>query len=56
MTTKEKVQEAITCFGRQVVNEVVFIVQMSDPDGAYTLFEDERMFDHSGCVEMLYFE
>jgi len=52
---KKLLQEAITCFGKQTVNEVKFIVETSDPDGAYVLFEDEGMFDHAACVEMLYF-
>jgi len=40
----------------EVVNEVRMIVEFSDPDGAYTTFEDQGMYDHAECVSMLYFE
>lgn len=53
---KEKIQEAITLYGRDIVNEVIMMVEMSDADGVYTTFEDMDMFDHSECVSMIYFE
>jgi len=49
-------QEAITLFGKQIVNEVIEIVEMSDADGAWSLFNDQGMFEHAECVEFLYFE
>jgi len=54
--SKETLQEAVNCFGLEVVNEVRMIVEFSDPDGAYTTFEDQGMYDHAECVSMLYFE
>jgi hypothetical protein len=35
---------------------VVELVQMSDPDGCYSMYQDMGMFDHAECVESLYFE
>ena len=55
-TQKTRLREAIDCFGLEVVKEVRMIVQFSDPDGAYSNFEDEGMYEHAECVEFLYFE
>ena len=52
---KERINEAVECFGEAIVAEVVEIVSMSDADGAYTTFEDMGMFEHAECVELLYF-
>ena len=54
--TKEKLAEAVEIFGKDIVSEVQTMVSVSDPDGCYTMFEDMGMYDHSGCVEFLYFE
>ena len=56
MTTDSKIQDAISEFGADIVHEVIEVVAVSDPDGAYSIFEDMGMFDHQICVEMLYFE
>lgn len=48
-------KEAIELYGQKIVSEVQDIVEMSDPDAAYSMFEDMGMFDHSECVEFLYF-
>lgn len=56
MLTDNKIQDAISEFGANTVHEVIEVVAVSDPDGAYTMFEDMGMFDHQACVEMLYFE
>jgi hypothetical protein len=56
MTTDNKIQDAISEFGVDIVHEVIEVVAVSDPDGAYSIFEDMGMFDHQMCVEMLYFE
>jgi hypothetical protein len=53
---KEKIQEAITLYGRDIVNEVIMLVEVSDADGVYSTYEDMGMFDHSECVSMIYFE
>jgi hypothetical protein len=54
--TKEKIIEAIEIFGDNVVSEVQTLVDVSDADGCYTMFEDMGMFEHAECVEFLYFE
>ena len=53
---EEKIEEAITLFGQDIVNEVIEVVTMSDADGAYVMFEDMNLFEHSECVSFLYFE
>ena len=54
--TNDKFKEAIETYGPEIVAEVMNLVQMSDPDGCYTTFEDMGMFEHSECVEFLYFK
>ena len=56
MAIKEKILEAVENFGLSTVQEVRLMVNMADPDGAYTQFEDEGMFEHAECVAFLYFE
>lgn len=56
MLTKEKIEAAIEAYGREVVAEVREIVYLSDPDGAWSMFEDMGKFEHAECVEFLYFE
>ena len=56
MLTKEKIHEAVETFGLSVVQEVRMVVELADPDGAYTQFEDMCMFEHAECVSLLYFE
>lgn len=56
MITKEKIHEAVETFGLSVVQEVRMVVELADPDGAYTQFEDMGMFEHAECVSLLYFE
>jgi hypothetical protein len=54
--TKEKILEAVETFGLSVVQETRMLVEMADPDGAYTQFEDMGMLEHAECVAFLYFE
>lgn len=53
---KELLVEANDMFGSQVVSETMMVVQVADPDGAYSHFEDMGMFEHAECVEFLYFD
>lgn len=53
---KELIQDAIECYGKELVSEVVSLVQMADPDGCYSMFQDMDMPDHAEVVEMLYFQ
>ena len=48
-------KQAIEDFGAGVVNEVIQVVELADPDGAYSTFQDMGMFEHAECVEFLYF-
>jgi hypothetical protein len=56
MTKEELEKQARLDFGSQVVNEVIQITEVSDPDGAWSLFQDMGMFEHVECVEFLYFK
>jgi hypothetical protein len=56
VSRKEKIQEAIEEFGQEIVNEVIEIVYLSDPDGAYSMFEDMGKYEHAECISMIYFE
>lgn len=47
-------REAIELFGNDTVNEVMAVVELSDTDGAITMFEDMGKFDHADCIEFLY--
>jgi hypothetical protein len=53
---KEKIKEAVEIFGRDIVGEVVSMVQLFDADGCYTTFEDRGMFEHAEAVEFIYFD
>jgi len=53
--SKELIQDAIQCFGDVIVKEVLSVVNISDPDCAYTTFQDMGMEDCAECVEMLFF-
>jgi len=55
MIATDIVKEALELYGDKIVSEVREIVYMSDPDAAYSMFEDMGMFDHSECVDFLYF-
>jgi len=52
---EELMQEAIEIFGWRTVYEVKTVVELSDPDGAYTLFQDTGKDRFAECVEFLYF-
>lgn len=54
--TKELLEEAITLFGQDTVGIVREVVEMSDADGAYSMFEDLGQYEHAECVQFLYFK
>lgn len=55
MNKKERIEEAIKAFGSETVSDVLMLVGLSDPDGAYSHFEDLGMEDHAACVDFVYF-
>jgi len=55
-TMKTKIKEAEKYFDKEVIQEVVMFVEISDPDGCYTLFQDYGWDNHSECLEFIYFE
>jgi hypothetical protein len=56
MVTQEVVDQAVKLFGEDAVYQAMEVVAMSDPDGAYTMFEDNGMFEMAEAVEFLYFD
>jgi hypothetical protein len=56
MVTQEAIDEAIKIYGEDAVYQAMEVVAMSDPDGAYTMFEDNCMFEMAEAVEFLYFD
>ena len=52
--SKELLQAAIQCFGEMVVREALEVVRVSDPDCAYTTFQDMGMTESAECVGMLF--
>jgi hypothetical protein len=55
MTFEERSVEAIEVFGKDVVDEVVAIVNLNGPDIASVQFEDYKMMNHAACIEFIYF-
>lgn len=53
---EKKIEVAVKNFGTEIVDFVLSIVYLSDPDGAWSLFESQGMHQHSQCVEEIYFE
>jgi len=56
MSQEEKIQQAKDEYGHDVVGTVLQMVAMADPDGAYSAFQDNEMFDHAEVVSMIYIE
>lgn len=51
-----KVQEAIKIYGSDVVEKVQLVIDISDTDGAWSLFRDMGMDECVECIEFIYFE
>ena len=53
--SKELLAEAISTYGKQVVDDVLEMIQIGDPDGMFSMYEDVGLYDHAEVVELLYF-
>lgn len=53
---QEVLKNLQSTFGAQKVREVIDIVNMSDPDGAWSTFQDFEDEDACSIIEALYFE
>ena len=53
---KHAIKAAIEIYGRQKVEEIIELVEMSDPDGVYSIMMDFEDEDGAAIVEMIYFE
>lgn len=56
LSKEKKIETAVKIFGSDIVDFVLSIVYLSDPDGAWSLFESQGMHQHSQCVKEIYFE
>jgi hypothetical protein len=52
---KQQIAEAQEEFGNDIVDTVLHMINMSDPDTSYCLFADLEMHKHVVCLEQLYF-
>jgi hypothetical protein len=48
-------EECRATFGAELVATVMMLCELSDPDGAYTYFEDMQMYEHAECVRAIFF-
>lgn len=55
LTSNDVIADATNEFGWKIVYEVRTVVELSDPDGAYSHFQDIGKDRHAECVEFLYF-
>lgn len=53
---EEKLAQAREIYGSDIVSTVTQLVEVSDLDGAWSLFQAEEMWEHAECLEFLYFE
>jgi len=49
-------KEAIENYGSTIVSEVELMVDMSDADGMYSMYQDMGQDEHAECVEFMYFD
>ena len=52
----DKFTEAVEAVGIEVANAAVAAVELSDADGAHSMFEDMGMLEHALAVEIIYFD
>jgi len=55
LTSNDVIADATAEFGWKIVYEVRTVVELSDPDGAHSHFQDIGKDRHAECVEFLYF-
>lgn len=53
---RQRIKEAVEIWGGEVVREAILMTEVSDPDGAWVLFQDEGMEEHAEAVEFIYFD
>lgn len=51
-----KISDAVELFGRETVEKVIYLVDISGPDEMYITFTDMEMYDEANCVSFMYFE
>ena len=56
MATQEVVDEAISLWGKATVYEAMEVAEMSDADGAWSMFNDMGKFCHAKAIEFIYFD
>ena len=54
MNVKDKIEDAVKLYGCEVVERVIYIVEISDTIRAWDLFNERKMHEHVTCLEFLY--
>jgi hypothetical protein len=54
-TKRQRIEEARGIWGDEAVETVVLLVEMADPDGAWSEFMDRNQEEMADCVEFIYF-
>jgi hypothetical protein len=52
---KELIAEAIKTYGAIVVADVMEMIELSDADGLFSMYEDVGLYEHAEVVSLLYF-
>lgn len=55
LTSNDLIAAATDVFGWKIVYEARTVAELSDPDGAYSHFQDIGKDRHAECVEFMYF-
>lgn len=55
-TEEQRISQAVSEFGEEIVSVAIEMVKMADPDGAYSIFEDNGMYEHAEAVSLIYFD
>jgi len=53
--SKELIAEAIKTYGAIVVADVMEMIELSDADGLFSMYEDVGLYEHAEVVSLLYF-
>lgn len=52
---QNKVDECVREYGKQVVDEVLEMIELSDADGLWSMYNDLGLYNHAEVVEHIFF-
>ncbi len=52
---QSKVDVCIKEYGQQVVDEVMEMIELSDADGLWSMYNDLGLYNHAEVVELIFF-